>query len=132
MLILSWNLGSELPHGILLHQGFNHLDSLEGEPLQPWFTHWWGLLCMPMKMELLEELAGRKLTNACQVSMWSLLQLFWTLKRVPSLEFFMNMLTLERAGLFMLLVKWNGSTAKLMTDPKLLVVHNELRHLKDM
>ena len=41
--------------------------------------------------------------------------------------------TLERAGLFMLLVKWNGSTdAKLMTDPKLLVVHNELRHLKDM
>ena len=26
----------------------------------------------------------------------------------------------------------NGSTAKLMTDPKLLVVHNELRHLKDM
>ena len=49
-----------------------------------------------------------------------------------SLEFFMNMLTLERAGLFMLLVKWNGSTAKLMTDPKLLFVHNELRHLKDM
>ena len=53
-------------------------------------------------------------------------------KRVPSLEFFMNMLTLGRAGLFMLLVKWNGSTAKLMTDPKLLVVHNELRHLKGM
>ena len=26
----------------------------------------------------------------------------------------------------------DGSTAKLMTDPKLLVVHNELRHLKDM
>ena len=50
----------------------------------------------------------------------------------PSLECFMNMLTLERAGLFMLLVKWNGSTAKLMTDPKLLVVHNKLRHLKDM
>ena len=49
-----------------------------------------------------------------------------------ALEFFMNMLTLERAGLFMLLVKWNGSTVKLMTDPKLLVVHNELKHLKDM
>ena len=28
----------------------------------------------------------------------------------------MNMLTLGKAGLFMLLVKWNGSTAKLMTD----------------
>ena len=53
-------------------------------------------------------------------------------QKVPSLEFFMNMLTLERAGLFMLLVKWNGSTAKLMTDPKLLVVHNNLRHLKGM
>ena len=50
----------------------------------------------------------------------------------PSLEFFMNMLTLGRAGLFMLLVKWNGSTAKLMTDLNLLVVHKELRHLKDM
>ena len=54
------------------------------------------------------------------------------LKRVPSLEFFMNMLTLGKAGLFMLLVKWNGSTAKLMTDLNLLVVHKELRHLKDM
>ena len=54
------------------------------------------------------------------------------LRRVPSLEFFMNMLTLGKANLFMLLVKWNGSTAKLMTDPKLLVVHNKLRHLKDM
>ena len=32
----------------------------------------------------------------------------------------------------MLLAKWNGSTTKLMTDIKLLVVHNELRHLKDM
>ena len=49
----------------------------------------------------------------------------------PIIGVFMNMLTLERAGLFMLLVKWNGSTAKLMRDPKLLVVHNELRHLKD-
>ena len=54
------------------------------------------------------------------------------LKRVPSLEFSMNMLTLENAGLFMLLVKWNGSTAKLMTDPNLLVVPNELKHLKAM
>ena len=62
----------------------------------------------------------------------ALLQPYWILKTVPSLEFFMNMLTLGKAGLFMLLVKWNGSTAKLMTDPKLLVVHNELRHLKDM
>ena len=44
----------------------------------------------------------------------------------------MNMLTFEKAGLFMLQVKWNGSTAKLMTDLKLLVVHNELRHLKGM
>ena len=56
----------------------------------------------------------------------------WIPKRVPSLEFFMNMPTLGKAGLFMLLVKWNGSTAKLMTDQKLLVVHNELRHLKGM
>ena len=31
----------------------------------------------------------------------------------------MNVLNLERAGLFMLLVKWNGSTVKLMTDPKI-------------
>ena len=44
----------------------------------------------------------------------------------------MNMLTLERAALFILLVKWNGSTAKLMTDPNMLVVHNELRNLMDM
>ena len=50
----------------------------------------------------------------------------------PIIGVFMNMLTLERAGLFMLLVKWNGSTAKLMTDPKLLVMHKELKHLKDM
>ena len=64
--------------------------------------------------------------------MWSLLQPFWIHKRVPSLEFFMNMLTLEKAGLFMLLVKWNDSTAKLMTDPKLLVVHKELKCLKAM
>ena len=47
----------------------------------------------------------------------------------PIIGVFMNMLTLGKAGLFMLLVKWNGSTAKLMTDPKLLVVHNESRHL---
>ena len=63
---------------------------------------------------------------------WLLLQLSWILKRVPSLEFSMNMLTLGKASLFMLLVKWNGSTAKLMTDLKLLVEHKELKHLKDM
>ena len=34
----------------------------------------------------------------------------------------MNMLTLARTGLSMLLGKWNGSTAKLMTDPRMLVV----------
>ena len=67
-----------------------------------------------------------------QVSMWLLLQPYWILKRVPSLEFFMNMLTLGKEGLFMLLVKWNGSTAKLMTDLNLLVVHKAFRHLKDM
>ena len=44
----------------------------------------------------------------------------------------MNMLTLGKAGLFMLLVRWNGSTAKLMTDLNLLAVHNELRHVKGM
>ena len=48
----------------------------------------------------------------------------------PIIGVFMNMLTLGNVGLFMLLDKWNGSTAKLMTDLKLLVVHNELRHLK--
>ena len=42
------------------------------------------------------------------------------------------MLTLGKAGPFMMLVKWNGSTEKLMTDLNLLVVHKELRHLKDM
>ena len=62
----------------------------------------------------------------------SLLQPSWIPKRAPSLEFFMNMPTLGKAGLLMLLVKWNGSTAKLMTDQRLLVVHNKLRHLKGM
>ena len=38
----------------------------------------------------------------------------------------MNMPTLAREGLFMLLDKWNGSTAKLMTDPRLLEVPREL------
>ena len=41
----------------------------------------------------------------------------------------MNMLTLEKAGLFMLLVKWNGSTAKLMTDPNVLVVPDEFKNI---
>ena len=44
----------------------------------------------------------------------------------------MNMLTLAKEGLFMLLDKWNGSTAKLMTDPRLLEVSRELKHLMDM
>ena len=50
----------------------------------------------------------------------------------PIIGVFMNMPTSGKAGLFMLLVKWNRSTAKLMTDQKLLVVHNELRHRKGM
>ena len=50
----------------------------------------------------------------------------------PIIGVFMNMPSVGKAGLFMLLVKWNGSTAKLMTDPKLLVVHKELKHLKAM
>ena len=50
----------------------------------------------------------------------------------PIIGVFMNMLTLGRADLFMVLVKWNGSTAKLMTDLNLLAVHKALRHLKDM
>ena len=50
----------------------------------------------------------------------------------PIIGVFHEYAHLGKAGLFMLLVKWNGSTAKLMTDPKLLVVCNELRHLKDM
>ena len=41
-------------------------------------------------------------------------------KRVLSLESSMNVLTLVRAGLFMLMDKWNGLTAWLMIDPKLL------------
>ena len=64
--------------------------------------------------------------------MWLLLQPSWILKRVPSLEFSMNMATLGKASLFMLLVTWNGSTAKLMTDHKLLVEHKEVKHVKDM
>ena len=50
----------------------------------------------------------------------------------PIIGIFMSMLTLVKAGLFMLLDKWNGSTTKLMTDPRLLVVHKELEHLMDM
>ena len=42
------------------------------------------------------------------------------------------MLTLAKAGLFMLPDRWNGSTAKLMTDPRLLVVNKELKPLMDM
>ena len=43
-------------------------------------------------------------------------------KKGPIIGFFMNTLTLGKAGLFLLLVKWNGSTAKLMTDLNMLVV----------
>ena len=50
----------------------------------------------------------------------------------PIIGVFMNMLTLGKADLFMLLVKWNGSIAKLMTDLNLLVVQKAFRHLKDM
>ena len=50
----------------------------------------------------------------------------------PIIGVFHEYAHLGNAGLFMLLVKWNDSTAKLMTDLKLLVVHNELRHLKGM
>ena len=50
----------------------------------------------------------------------------------PIIGVFHEYAHLGKGRLFMLVVQWNGSTAKLMTDPKLLVVHNELRHLKDM
>ena len=50
----------------------------------------------------------------------------------PIIGIFMNMPTLGKANLFMLLAKWNGSTVKLMTDLKLLVEHKGLKHLKDM
>ena len=53
-------------------------------------------------------------------------------QRVLSLEHSMNMLTLANAGLSMLLDKWNGSTARLMTDPRLLEVPKELKLLMDM
>ena len=44
----------------------------------------------------------------------------------------MNMLTLVKASLSMLLDRWNGSTVRLMTDPKLLEVPKELKPLMDM
>ena len=50
----------------------------------------------------------------------------------PIIRIFMNMLTLAKVGLSMLLDKWNGSTARLMTDPRLLVVPKELKPLVDM
>ena len=53
-------------------------------------------------------------------------------QRGPIIGIFHEYAHLGKGNLFMLLVKWNGSTAKLMTDPKLLVAHNELKHLKDM
>ena len=44
----------------------------------------------------------------------------------------MNMLTMVKAGLSMLLDKWNGSAARLMTDPRLFMVPKELKPLMDM
>ena len=44
----------------------------------------------------------------------------------------MNMLILEKGDLFMLLDKWNGLTARWMTDPKLWEVPKELKPLMDM
>ena len=44
----------------------------------------------------------------------------------------MNMLTLVKADLFMLLDKWNGLTERLMIDPKLFVVPKELKPLMDV
>ena len=49
----------------------------------------------------------------------------------PIIGISMNMPTLVKAGLSMLLDKWNGLTERLMTDPKL-VVPNELKPLMDM
>ena len=48
----------------------------------------------------------------------------------PVLGFFMNMLTLISEDLFM--DRWNGSTARLMTDPKLLEVPRELKPLVEI
>ena len=43
-------------------------------------------------------------------------------QKEPSLGCFMNMLTIAKEDLFMLLDRWNGSTARLMTYPWLLEV----------
>ena len=53
-------------------------------------------------------------------------------QRVLSLESSINMSTLAQAGLPILLDKWDGSTARLMTDPKLLVVPKELKPLMNL
>ena len=50
----------------------------------------------------------------------------------PVIGIFMNMLTLAKEGLFMMLDKWNGLTAKLMADPRLLEVPRELNHVINM
>ena len=47
-----------------------------------------------------------------------------------SLEFSMNALILEKGDLFMLLDKWNSSTAKWMTDPKLWEVPDRISSKK--
>ena len=44
----------------------------------------------------------------------------------------MKMLTLAKEDAFMLLDRWNDSTARLMTDPRLLEVLRELKTLMDM
>ena len=44
----------------------------------------------------------------------------------------MTMLTLAKEDAFMLLDRWNDSTPRLMTDPRLLEVLRELKTLMDM
>ena len=57
--------------------------------------------------------------------------LFDSQKR-PVIGIFHEYVHFGMEGLFMLLDKWNGSTAKLMTDPRLLKVPRELQHLMDI
>ena len=50
----------------------------------------------------------------------------------PIIGISMNMLILERGDLFMLLDKWNGLTARWITDPKIWEVLRELKLLMDI
>ena len=50
----------------------------------------------------------------------------------PIIGVFHEYAHLGKASLSMLLVSWNGSTAKLMTDLNMLVVPKAFRHLKAM